>query len=384
MLTCDVRLQRDRFTLAAKIECDAGVTGLFGHSGSGKSTLLGVLAGLIRPQEGRIVLDGEVLFDRAQGICKPTHRRRIGLVFQDSQLFPQYSVRGNLEYGYERLAQGERRFHFEDVVELLALAPLLDAHPRNISGGEKQRVALGRSLLASPRLLLLDEPLASLDGRLKEQILPFLGRVKRELALPMIYVSHSLSEILYLTDRVAFMAGGRIAASGNLRELLEGPDRDRLTGLGGDNVLAVAIAAHDVDGGCTLGIFQGLNVVLPLRSELKIGETTYVSVHRGEIALARDVVEGLSIQNQLPGRIVGIECQAGVVQVRIDAGIPLWAEITPRAWQGLDLREGDAVHCLIKTRSIAYLTAHGSDNSAPPPGAFTESAAPDPSWKYEP
>jgi molybdate transport system ATP-binding protein len=354
MLYCDAILRRDRFTLAAKLECGAGVTGLFGHSGSGKSSLLGILAGLIRPDAGRIELDGETLFDAERKIFKPAHRRRIGLVFQDSQLFPHYSVRGNLLYGYESLPRKERRFRFEEIVELLALERLLNAHPREISGGEKQRVALGRSLLASPRLLLLDEPLASLDGKLKAQILPFLARVKRELDLPMIYVSHSLAEILYLTDQVAFMSGGIVAACGNLRDLLEGPERDRL-GLGRDNILAVSIEAHDEQEGCTLGAFHGLRLALPFRPEMNLGKTVYIAMHRGEIALARERVDGLSIQNQLPGRIAGIAQENGTVQVRVDVGATLWAEITPRAWHGLGLKEGDAVHCLIKTRSIAYL-----------------------------
>lgn len=363
MLHCDAILRRDRFTLAAQLECEAGVTGLFGHSGSGKSSLLGILAGLIRPHAGKIVLDGATLFDAERNVFVPPHRRRIGLVFQDSQLFPHYSVRGNLLYGYESLPPKDRRFRLEEIVELLALAPLLNAHPRQISGGEKQRVALGRSLLASPRLLLLDEPLASLDEGLKAQILPFLARVKRELDLPMIYVSHSLPEILYLTDRVAFMSGGRVVARGHLPDLLEGPEREGL-GLGRDNILALAVAAHDAQEGCTLGVLHGVRLALPFKPELDIGATAYISVHRGEIALARTRVDGLSIQNQLPGRIAEIVRDDGSVQVRVDVGTTLWAEITPRAWRGLELNVGDAVHCLIKTRSIAYLenSSHSAAN----------------------
>ncbi|QSA96783.1 molybdenum ABC transporter ATP-binding protein [Methylococcus sp. EFPC2] len=370
MLTCDVALRRDRFALEARIECDEGVTGLLGRSGSGKSTLLGIIAGLIRPQEGKVVLDGDVLFDGARGVFIPAHRRRVGLVFQDSQLFPQYSVRGNLLYGHARLRQDEIRFRFDDIVDMLAIGHLLDAHPRQISGGEKQRVALGRSLLASPRLLLLDEPLASLDGQLKEQILPFLERIKRELGLPMIYVSHSLPEVLYLTDRLAFMAEGRITASGNLRELLATAPGNRLAGLGGDNVLAVAIEAHDAEGGCTVGVFAGHHLLLPLRPALGVGATAYVSVHRGEVTLASRKVEGVSIQNQLAGRVVGIENRGGAVHVQIDAGTPLWAEITPRAWQELNLHEGDWAYCLIKTRSIAYLTDRESAGSSFSPAAL--------------
>jgi molybdate transport system ATP-binding protein len=374
MLYCDAHLRRGRFTLAVQLECGAGVTGLFGHSGSGKSSLLGLIAGLIHPQAGKIVLDGEVLFDSVQGVCKPAHRRQIGLVFQDSQLFPHYSVRGNLLYGHALLPAQERRFRFEEIVELLDLAPLLEAHPRQISGGEKQRVALGRSLLAAPRLLLLDEPLAALDGRLKQQILPFLARVKQELALPMIYVSHSLAEIVYLTEQLAFMSAGRVTACGNLRALLEGAGRERLGGLGDDNIFAVTVQAHDAFEGCTLGDLHGQTLALPLRPALRPGDTAYVSVHRGEIALARGRVEGLSIQNQLPGRILGIESQGAAVRVSIDVGATVWAEITPRAWHKLGLQVGDAAHCLIKTRSLAFLS-EGEGIAAPLGQADSEHGA---------
>jgi molybdate transport system ATP-binding protein len=366
MLSCEVDLNLGRFSLEARLECDGGITGLFGHSGSGKSTLLGIIAGLIRPGSGRVVLDGEVLIDTRKGICKPAHRRRVGLVFQDSQLFPQYSVKGNLLYGFERLRPAERRFRFDEIVDLMALGPLLNAHPRQISGGEKQRVALGRSLLASPRLLLLDEPLASLDEGLKEQILPFLDRIKRDLALPMIYVSHALPEILYLTDRLSFMAGGRITASGRLSELLASHPRERMSGLDDDNILAVKVQAHDVVEGYTLGAVEGSEVFLPLRSSLIVGETAYVSVARGEVALARAKVEGLSIQNQIPGTIVRVDYRSGAVVVELDVGTPLRAEITPRAWRCLQLREGDQAYCLIKTRAIEYLAERKGGASSLP------------------
>jgi molybdate transport system ATP-binding protein len=364
MLACDVALHRGRFALAAQFECGDGVTGLLGPSGSGKSTLLGIIAGLIRPDRGKIELDGGVLYDSGRAVFQPSHLRRIGLVFQDSQLFPHRSVRGNLLYGHDRMPSGGRRFRFDEIVDLLALAPLLNAPPRAISGGERQRVALGRSLLAAPRLLLLDEPLASLDGDLKEQILPYLKRIKQELALPMIYVSHSLPEILSLTEQLAFMSGGRVTSRGSLRELLASSTRAGVSGYTRDNVLPVEIKGHDLEGGCTLASFRGLTLVLPLRPNLLAGETVYVSVHPGEVALARARVDGLSIQNQFPGRIVGVEVRNGAVQLQIDVGSPLWAEITPRAWHSLELGKGDSLFGLIKTRSIVCLTEQESLGAA--------------------
>jgi molybdate transport system ATP-binding protein len=355
VLSLDLELHRGRFTLAAQLECDGGVTGLFGPSGSGKSTLLGIIAGLARPDRGRIVLDGETLYDGTAGLCLPPHRRRIGLVFQDSQLFPHYSVQGNLLYGLKQTPARERRFRFDDIVDLLALRPLLGAHPRRLSGGEKQRVALGRSLLASPRLLLLDEPLAALDQGLKQQILPFLQRIRDELGLPMIFVSHALPEILHLTDRLALIETGRILAHGPLHELVRTQASFPAERLGPGNILAVTVEDHDPEDGCTLAHFGDVRLALPLRFGQPPGSTAYVSVHRGEIALSRQAVAGISIRNQVPGRIVRVEHHGAGVQVRIDIGVPLTAEITPKACRELALREGETVYCLIKTRSFSYL-----------------------------
>ncbi len=369
MLALDVALHRGRFDLRAKLEINGGVTGLFGPSGSGKSTLLAILAGLASPDRGKIVLDGETLLDSEAGVNLPPHRRHIGLVFQDSQLFPHYSVKGNLLYGCKRIPEWERRFQFDDIVELLALRPLLNAHPRRISGGEKQRVALGRSLLASPRLLLLDEPLAALDSGLKAQILPFLQRIRDELGLPMIFVSHALPEILHLTDRLALIDEGRILGFGALSEILGGREPECAKRLGPDNILAVAVESHDSGDGCTLARFGNSRLALPLRAGQAIGGIAYVSVHRGEIALSRRSVAEISIQNQVPGRIVRIENQGAGVQVWIDAGVPLVAEITPRSARELSLCPGDRVYCLIKTRSFSYLvdrTGNGSEPGVPP------------------
>jgi molybdate transport system ATP-binding protein len=366
MLSLDIELRRHAFDLVAKLELNGSVTGLFGPSGSGKSSLLGIIAGLVRPQRGRIVLDGETLYDSASGAYLPPHRRRIGLVFQDSQLFPHYSVKGNLIYGFKQTPPSQRRFRFDDIVDLLGLGPLLNAHPRNISGGEKQRVALGRSLLASPRLLLLDEPLASLDQGLKAHILPFLQRIRDELQLPMIYVSHALSEILHLTDQLVLIKQGRIRAAGALQDILQDPRPNQADPLGLDNTLPVTIEAHDVEGGCTLARFRDLRLVLPLRERLAIGRIAYVSIQRGEVALSRQAVPGLSIQNQVPGRIVKIEPRDESVAVHLDAGAPLLAEITPRACRELNLREGETVYCLIKTRSFSYLIEQTRVEFEPP------------------
>jgi molybdate transport system ATP-binding protein len=212
MLSLDCEFERGGFRLRARAELQDGVTGICGPSGCGKSTLLALVAGLLRPRAGRIRFGDELLAD-AQRVFVPAWRRHFGLVFQDGQLFPHLSVRGNLLYGYRRRRAEERRLHLDAIVALLEIAQLLDRRPAQLSGGERQRVALGRALLYSPRLLLLDEPLSALDDRLKQQILPFLRRVKEETRVPMIYVTHSTAEVRYLADRVLFMEQGELSAA---------------------------------------------------------------------------------------------------------------------------------------------------------------------------
>jgi molybdate transport system ATP-binding protein len=221
MLDIDLNLKRGAFNLALKCQFTQPVTGIFGASGAGKSTLLGMIAGLIKPDSGRLAIDGQVLFDSAQGINKPIYERRIGLVFQDSHLFPHLNVQHNLNYGFKLLSPENRRFSQNQIIDLLEIGHLLKHKPHQLSGGEKQRVALGRTLLASPRLLLLDEPLASLDTRLKNQILPFLCRVRDETKIPMLYVSHAIDEILYLTSQVAIIEQGQLLANGDFHEIIQ-------------------------------------------------------------------------------------------------------------------------------------------------------------------
>lgn len=210
MLSFDFTFRRGEFELRAAADLGPGATGICGPSGCGKSTLLGLIAGLVHPDAGRLVLDGEVLVDVRSRRRVPAWRRHVALVFQDGQLFPHMTVRQNLSYGYQRRAPDQRRLHLPQVLDLLEIGPLLGRRPAQLSGGERQRVALGRALLCSPRLMLLDEPLASLDERLKQQILPFLRRVKDESGIPLLYVSHVPAEVEYIADRVLRMERGRI------------------------------------------------------------------------------------------------------------------------------------------------------------------------------
>ncbi|MFO1368297.1 MAG: ATP-binding cassette domain-containing protein [Marinagarivorans sp.] len=210
MLKLDFTFQRGSYSLSANCAINTPITGILGASGSGKSTLLSAIVGLIKPQQGFISLNNRVLFQAKPSIWLPPHTRRIGLVFQDGQLLPHYSVKSNLLYGYNNCAPDARRFNLDTIVELLELQPLLERRPNALSGGERQRVALGRAVLYSPDLLLLDEPLSALDERLKQQILPFFARIYSQCTIPMIYVSHARSEIDFLTQSCLKVENGEL------------------------------------------------------------------------------------------------------------------------------------------------------------------------------
>lgn len=351
----DLQLQRGAYSLDARCEVDAPVVGLFGPSGAGKSSLLGMLAGFIRPHNGRLVVGGTCLFDSERNIDVPVHQRRIGMVFQESRLFPHLTVSDNLTYGYRLLAAKDRRFHFRQIVDLLEIDKLLLQKPNQLSGGEKQRVALGRALLTSPRLLLLDEPLASLDVRLKHQILPFLRRVKNEIEIPMVYVSHAIDEILYLTSQLLILDQGRILGNGPFHEVM----RDaRVLGLaqslGLENVLHVDIMLHSPQQGYTLAALGRQELSIPL-VDAAPGTTVSVSIAAANIALSKQALSGVTIQNQLVGVVTEIRQVDSKVLVTVDVGSLLIAEITAKALTDMAIIPGMEVHCLIKTQSLRPL-----------------------------
>ena len=357
MLALDLELNQGSFTLQGRLTLEQPVSGLFGPSGCGKSTLLRAIAGLARPQHGHINLDGIPLFDARRRVDLPPHRRRVGLVFQDSQLFPHFSVEHNLLYGFKLLPPAQRRFSPKQIIELLDIGHLLHRRPRHLSGGERQRVALGRTLLASPRLLLLDEPLAALDEGRKQQILPFLRRVRDDLRLPMLYVSHAINEILYLTPHLAIMEQGRILGQGPFLEVIR---QDRILGLarslGLENVLQVTVDRHEPDIGCTTVRYDHHELHLPL-SALPPGAETWIALRAADVALARYPVAGTTIQNQVPGRVLGLRQIADRVLAEVDVGVPILAEITVKAVRDLGLTQGDPVYCLFKARAWHYLGA---------------------------
>ncbi len=355
MIELNLGFKRGNFSLSANLNFAAKVTGLFGPSGSGKSTLLSILAGLVQPDWGRIVIDGTCLFDSKTGIDIPIHQRRIGLVFQESRLFPHFSIEHNLTYGLHLQHKENQQFSLKQIVELLEIGHLLKQSPNQLSGGEKQRVTLGRALLSSPRLLLCDEPLAALDSRLKKQILPFLKRVNEEINIPMVYVSHSINEVLQLTQSIAMIEAGQILAHGNFYELISHPELLALAHhLGFDNVIHAKVLEHNNEFGYTLVLVNDNHLFVP-RLNMKIGAEITLSVPASNIALSIKKLDGLTIQNQILGVVKVLREVDHRVLVTVDVGFMLVAEITLRALHELDITINKPVYCLIKAQAMGYL-----------------------------
>src|SRR3546814_641157 len=301
-----------------------------------------MLAGLLRPTRGRIVLRGQTLFDSQRGIDLPPERRRLGYVFQEGRLFPHLSVRHNLLYGYRRAPAAERSIGLDRVVGLLGLESLLKRRPGTLSGGEKQRVALGRALLANPRLLLMDEPLAALDQPRKEEILPFIEHLKAELDLPVVYVSHAMQEILRLADTLVLMSNGRIEAVGPLEALTSRLDLRPLTGrYEAGAVLSTTVAGQDKMFGLTELRFAGGRLRVP-HLGLPLGQALRVRIRARDVSIALTPPADISILNIIPCIVKEIGEEKGPqVDLQLDAGgAPIWARITARSCDALNLKPG--------------------------------------------
>ncbi|RWF16072.1 MAG: molybdenum ABC transporter ATP-binding protein [Mesorhizobium sp.] len=330
------------------------LTALFGPSGSGKTTLINMIAGLIRPEKGRIEADGRVLVDTDAGLFVPKHKRRIGMVFQDARLFPHMSVASNLRYGRWFTPAAERYADMTAVVDLLGIGPLLDRRPAKLSGGEKQRVAIGRALLASPRLLLMDEPLASLDDARKAEILPYIERLRDEMKIPIVYVSHSIPEVARLASDVVVLAQCKVAACGPTGAIMQRLDLLPAEERGeGGAVLDTAVLRHDeVFGMTVLGSAAG-DIRVPLLA-VPVGAPVRIRIRARDVMIAIEQPTGLSALNILPGTIVAIEPGEGpTVEIGIDCnGATVLARITEQSRQTLKLRLGRKAYAVVKTVSF--------------------------------
>ncbi len=327
----------------------SGITALFGPSGCGKTTVLNAVAGLLRPQRGRIVLDRAVLLDTDRGIALPPERRRCAVVFQDARLFPHMSVETNLRYGLRRAPAEADGPSFDDVVALLGLAPLLARRPRALSGGERQRVALGRALLARPRLLLMDEPLAALDAARRGEVLPFLARLRDAARLPILYVTHQLDEVDALADHLVLMESGRVLASGGVEALTARTDLPLAARRDAGVVLSCTVLDAPAEGLARLG-FAGGELLTTTRPGPP-GTRLRVRLRARDIAVALERPRGISTRNILLATIAGIAPggEGGEVFLRLSVGrAELLARVTRDSVTELGLHDGLQVWALVK------------------------------------
>ncbi|NVO15674.1 MAG: molybdenum ABC transporter ATP-binding protein [Rhodoplanes sp.] len=355
MIQVDAQKKLGSFDLAITFESDGGIVALFGPSGSGKSVTIALIAGLTRPDSGRIALDGRPLVDTAAGVFVPAHARRIGLVFQDAQLFPHLSVRHNLMFGRWFTPRAERRIAFDPVVETLGIGHLLDRRPGRLSGGEKQRVAIGRALVSSPRLLLMDEPLAALDAERKQEILPLIERLRDEFRIPIVYVSHAVEEVARLAARVVVLAGGRVVASGPVEDVFgesiaqAGESRFRRA-----SFVTARVDHYDAAWGLT-ALSHPSGTIWLAGPAGPPGRDCRVVVRATDVTLATARPTGLSVRTVLDGTVGRIETSDGplaTVTVDLAGHGHVLASATRKALDELGLAPGLPVVALIKTVAL--------------------------------
>ncbi|MEL7213512.1 MAG: molybdenum ABC transporter ATP-binding protein [Pseudomonadota bacterium] len=351
------------FTLDAAFEAPEGVTALFGKSGSGKTTVVNAVAGLLKPDAGAVTVNGRILLDTGQGLHMPTPKRRVGYVFQDARLFPHMSVARNLTYG-RWWGGAPSKSDTTRITDLLGIGHLMDRTPVALSGGETQRVAIGRALLARPDLLLLDEPLAALDAPRKDEILPYLERLRSEARIPILYVSHSVAEVARLATTVIVLEDGKVVRTGPATDVLSDPKAVSQLGVrDAGAVLQARVRHHHDDGLSELETSAG-RLFLP-KVDAQIGATLRVRIQAQDVILSRTRPEGLSALNILPGTVTSLLKGDGPgVLVQMSSGTDqVLARVTRRSAQTLELAEGATCYAVVKTVSVARADI-GSDRTA--------------------
>jgi molybdate transport system ATP-binding protein len=363
MLSVAVKKNRGRFILDAHFDLPTpGVVTLFGRSGCGKSTLVDIIAGLVDADRGRVALDGDVLLDTESGIDVPPEARRIGYVFQNARLFPHLRVAANLRYGAQR-ARTRSYVGFDAVAALLDLGPLMERRVHRLSGGEQQRVAIGRALLSQPRLLLLDEPLASLDAARREEVLPYLETLRDQLAIPMVYVSHNFDEVLRLATYLVLLESGQAVAQGGIAEMSLNP---RVRALIGADAVGAIIDGAVLGVDCASGLTRvqvGAGELMVQAAQAAIGAKLRVQLLARDLIVATQSPQYLSVRNSLAGtvtRVVHDDANADLIGIDI-GGTEIMARVTKAATRDLSLLPGLRVWALVKAASLrARPISHGS------------------------
>ncbi len=341
------------FTLDVAFEAGPGVTAIFGPSGAGKTSIASAVAGLFAPSRGVVELDGRRLYDAQARVNVPPHKRRIGTVFQDGRLFPHLSVAGNLDFGVRYVPRGRSGPDREQVIGLMDIAALLERRPLHLSGGEKQRVALARALLMAPELLIMDEPLAALDGPRKDEILPYLERLADGANVPILYVSHSVAEIARLADQIIVLRDGRVARSGNVGEVLSDPEVVPLMGVReAGSVLNAQVLGHDADGLSRLAVNGGTLLIPGVQADP--GMHIRLRVLAQDVLLSLEAPSGLSSYNVLPVVVEALHRGDGpgmAVSLRL-GGDRLLARVMARAAEEMRLRPGLACYAILKATAV--------------------------------
>jgi molybdate transport system ATP-binding protein len=345
------------FLLDVDLEVPPGITILFGPSGAGKSTLLDCIAGLSQPDTGQIAVNGQTFFDSTKKVNLPPQRRRISYVFQSLALFPHMTVEANVAYGLSNLPEQERRARVFEILQMFRVEQLRARKPREISGGEQQRVALARSLVTLPRVLLLDEPLTGLDAELKASIIDDLRIWNAAHKIPIVYVTHSREEVDALGERVVALVHGKIVSEGTPREVLDAPRHKRLAQAAGfENLLSgTVIDLREEDGVMRVRLAGATcEIEVPL-GHADPGDRVRVAVRAGDILLAAEPPRGLSARNVLEGTIVSLERRGALVVARVDSGVMFTVHVTPGAERTLQLAAGKRVWLVLKTHSCHFV-----------------------------
>lgn len=350
MISARVRHRQGDFMLDAAFEAGSGVTALFGPSGSGKTSLVQMLAGLTRPDSAVITFGDMVWNDTDKRIFVPPHRRRIGYVFQEGRLFPHLTARQNLLYGRFFAPRGDRQIAEAEVVALLGIEKLLAQRPVTLSGGEKQRVAIGRALLSAPHLIMMDEPLSALDRARRQEILPYIERIRDEVKIPVIYVSHAMDEVARLANRVVLLDDGKVRAEGEPRAVF--PELSFGDGVAPQSILEARIVGHEAHFGLSMAEI-GDSIVTLQPVDLPEGTPVRIRVPTTDVMIALDRHADISALNQLPGTVTGVEPDGHHVLVSVDChGQRLLARITLLSGERLGLHPGLRVYALFKAVTV--------------------------------
>jgi len=361
-MTLSVNLRKrltPSFALSVQFSALPGVTILFGASGSGKTTILRCVAGLLRPDEGKVAIEGGAVFDSDTGTNIAPNKRGFGYVFQDLALFPHLTAEQNIGYGLFALGPEERRARVLRIAAAFHLEPVLGRRPAEISGGQRQRVGLARSLVTDPRALLLDEPLSALDHHTQSRIIEDLRLWNAARRIPVLYVTHSQREVFALGDRVIALHDGVIAADGSPETVMNAPETEAMASLAGfDNVFDARVEQRLESAGVMRSRIAGTQVELEVPLGVaREGSAIRVAIRAGDIMLATEQPRGLSARNVMPGRIVALVTERSQVKLTVDVGIGIHAAVTPTARDTLGLRTGETVWVIIKTHSCRVVSA---------------------------